>query len=139
MQDFLGVPLSILAAILGALAIFLLATGLCKAAQLLRNQPLPDVIPQQRRTPACHCSLSAAAKDTPIIVQCVVKFEEPPTALVESTPALPKPKPKVEGQRCPPISNSVKLVSDSQPHGNLTDACKIEILNKELPYAGGYH
>ena len=131
-------PLSILAAILGALAIFLLATGLCKAAQLLRNQPLPDVIPQQRRTPACHCSSGAVAKDAPITVQCVVKFEDPPTALVGCTKALPKPNPKVEGQRCPPISNSVKLVSDSQPHGNLTDEYKIEILNKELPYPGGF-
>ena len=137
MQDFLGVPLSILAAILGALSIFLLATGLCKAAQLLRNQPLPDVIPQQRRNPTCHCSLRAAARDTPAIVQCVVKFEEPPTALAERIPALPKPK--LEEQRSPPTTNSVKLVSNSQPLSNLTDACKIEILNKELPYAGGYH
>ena len=132
-------PLSILAAILGALAIFLLATGLCKAAQLLRTEPLPDVIPQQRRTPTCHCSSRTAAKDTPISIQCVVKFEDPPTALVGCTKALPKLNPKVEGQRSPPASNSVKLMSDSQPRGNLTDEYKIEILNKELPYAGGYH
>ena len=137
MQDFLGVPLFILAAILGALSIFLLATGLCKAAQLLRTQPLPDVIPKQRGNPTCHCSLRAAARDTPAIVQCVVKFEEPPTALAERVSALPKPK--LEEQRSLPTPNSVTLVSNSQPPSNLTDECKIEILNKELPYAGGFH
>ena len=92
MQDFLGVPLSILAAILGALSLFLLATGLCKAAQLLRTSPLPDVIPRQRGNQTWHCSLSAAARNPPAIVQCVVKFDEPPTALAERVSALPKPK-----------------------------------------------
>ena len=137
MQDFLGVPLSILAAILGALSLFLLATGLCKAAQLLRTSPLPDVIPRQRGNQTCHCSLRAAARNTPAIVQCVVKFDEPPTALAERVSALPKPK--LEEQRSLPTPNSVTLVSNSQPPSNLTDECKIEILNKELPYAGGFH
>ena len=132
-------PLSILAAVLGALAIFLLATGLCKAAQLLRTQPLPDIVPQQRNPPACHCSSRTAAKDTPITIHCVVKFDNPPTTLVESTKALPKLNPKVEGQRSLPATNSVKLKSDSQPRSNLTDEYKIQILNKELPYAGGQH
>ena len=137
MQDFLGVPLSILAAVLGALSLFLLATGLCKAAQLLRTSPLPDVIPRQRGNQTCHCSLSAAARNPPAIVQCVVKFDEPPTALAERVSALPKPK--LEEQRSLPTPNSVTLVSNSQPSSNLTDECKIEILNKELPYAGGFH
>ena len=137
MQDFLGVPLFILAAILGALSVFLLATGLCKAAQLLRTSPLPDVIPKQRGNQTCHCSLRAAARNTPAIVQCVVKFDEPPTALAERVSALPKPK--LEEQRSLPTPNSVTLVSNSQPPSNLTDECKIEILNKELPYAGGFH
>ncbi len=136
-EDFLGVPLSILAAILGSLSIFLLATGLCKACQLLRTSPLPDVVPRQRGTQTCTCSLRAAAKNSPSIVQCVVKFEDPPTALVEKVPALPKPK--LEEQRNLPASNSVSLVSNSQPPSNLTDDIKIEILNKELPYAGGFH
>ena len=137
MQDFLGVPLFILAAILGALSVFLLATGLCKAAQLLRTSLLPDVIPKQRGNQTCHCSLRAAARNTPAIVQCVVKFDEPPTALAERVSALPKPK--LEEQRSLPTPNSVTLVSNSQPPSNLTDECKIEILNKELPYAGGFH
>ena len=137
MQDFLGVPLFILAAILGALSLFLLATGFCKAAQLLRTSPLPDVIPKQRGNQTCHCSLRAAARNTPAIVQCVVKFDEPPTALAERVSALPKPK--LEEQRSLPTPNSVTLVSNSQPPSNLTDECKIEILNKELPYAGGFH
>ena len=67
----------------------------------------------------------------------MVKFDEPPTALVERVSALPKPK--LEEQRNSPIYNSVTLVSNSQPPSNLTDECKIEILNKELPYAGGFH
>ena len=137
MQDFLGVPLFILAAMLGALSLFLLATGLCKAAQLLRTSPLPDIIPKQRGNQTCHCSLRAAARNTPAIVQCVVKFDEPPTALAERVSALPKPK--LEEQRSLPTPNSVTLVSNSQPPSNLTDECKIEILNKELPYAGGFH
>jgi len=137
MQDFLGVPLSILAAILGALSLFLLATSLCKAAQLLRTSPLPDVIPRQRGNQTCHCSLRAAARNTAAIFQCVVKFDEPPTALAERVSALPKPK--LEEQRNLPTPNSVTLVSNSQPPSNLTDECKIEILNKELPYAGGFH
>ena len=137
MQEFLGVPLSILAAILGALSLFLMATGLCKAAQLLRTSPLPDVIPKQRGNQNCHCSLRAAARNTPAIVQCVVKFDEPPTALAERVSALPKPK--LEEQRSLPTPNSVTLVSNSQPPSNLTDECKIEFLNKELPYAGGFH
>ena len=138
MQDtFLGVPLSILAAILGSLSIFLLATGLCKACQLLRSSPLPDIVPRQRGTQTCTCGSRAAAKNSPSIVQCVVKFEDPPTALVEKVQALPKPK--LEGQRNLPASNSVSLVSNSQPPSNLTDDIKIEILNKELPYAGGFH
>ena len=138
MQDtFLGVPLSILAAILGSLSIFLLATGLCKAFQLLRSSPLPDVIPRQRGNQTCACSLRAVARDKPTIVQCVVKFDDPPTALVERVPALPKLK--LEEQRTLTTPNSVSLVSNSQPSSNLTDECKIEILNKELPYAGGFH
>ena len=132
-------PLSILAAVLGALAIFLLATGLCKAAQLLRTQPLPDVVPQQRNPSTCHCSSRTAAKDTPITIHCVVKFDNSPTTLVESTKALPKLSPKVERQRSLPTTNSVKLKSDSQPRSNLTDEYKIQLLNKELPYAGGQH
>ena len=137
MQDFLGVPLFILAAILGGLSIFLLATGLCKAAQLLRTSPLPDVIPKQRGNQTCHCSLRAAARNTPAIVQCVVKFDEHPTALAERVSALPKPK--LEEQRSLPTPNSVTLVSNSQPPSNRTDECKIEILNKELPYDGAFH
>ncbi len=136
-EDFLGVPLSILAAILGSLIIFLLATGLCKACQLLRSNPLPDVVPRQRGTQTCTCSLRAAAKNSPSILQCVVKFEDPPTALVEKVPALPKTK--LEEQRNLPTSNTVSLVSNSQPPSNLTDDIKFKILNKELPYAGGFH
>ncbi len=137
MQDFLGVLLSILAVILGSLSLFLLATGLCKAFQLLRTSPLPDVIPRQRGNQTCACSLRAVARDNPTIVQCVVKFDDPPTTLVERVPALPKPK--LEEQRNLTTSNSVSLVSNSQPPSNLTDDIKIEILNKELPYAGGFH
>ena len=136
METFLGVPLSILAAILGSLSIFLLATGLCKACQLLRSRPLPDIVPTGG-TQTCTCGSRVAAKSSPSIVQCVVKFEDPPTALVEKVQALPKPK--LEGQRNLPASNSVSLVSNSQPPSNLTDDIKIEILNKELPYAGGFH
>ena len=137
MQDtFLGVPLSTLAAILGSLRIFLLATELCKAFQLLRSSPLPDVIPT-RGNQTCACSLRAVARDKPTIVQCVVKFDDPPTALVERVPALPKLK--LEEQRSLATPNSVSLVSNSQPSSNLTDEKKIEILNKELPYAGGFH
>ena len=137
MQDtFLGVPLSILAAILGSLSIFLLATGLCKACQLLRSRPLPDVVPTQRGTQTCTCVSRAVAKSSPSIVQCVVKFEDPPTALVEKVQALPKPK--LERQRKLPASNTVSLVSNSTQHPrNLTD--DVKILNKELPYAGGFH
>ena len=137
MQDFLGVPLSILAAILGALSIFLLATGLCKTAQLLRNQPLPDVIPQQRRTPACHCSLRAVARDTPTIVQCVVKFDEPHTALADKKPALLNPK--LEEQRSLSTTDTDPLASNSQPSTNLTDDTKIDILNKEISYPRSFH
>ena len=137
METFLGVPLSILAAILGSLSIFLLATGLCKACQLLRSRPLPDVVPTQRGTQTCTCGSRAAAKSSPSIVQCVVKFEDPPTALVEKVQALPKPK--LERQRNLPATNSVSLVSNSQPSRNLTDDIKLEVLNKELPYAGGFH
>ena len=137
MQDtFLGVLLSILAAILGSLSIFLLATGLCKAFQLLRSSPLPDVIPT-RGNQTCACSLRAVARDKPTIVQCVVKFDDPPTALVERVPALPKLE--LEEQRSLATPNSVSLVSNPQPSSNLTDEKKIEILNKELPYAGGFH
>ena len=111
MQDFLGVPLSILAAILGSLSLFLLATGLCKAFQLLRTSPLPDVIPRQRGNQTCACSLRAVDRDKPTIVQCVVKFDEPPTALAERVSALPIPK--LEEQRNLPASNSVSLVFNS--------------------------
>jgi len=136
METFLGVPLSILAAILGSLSIFLLATGLCKACQLLRSRPLPDIVPTQRGTQTCTCGSRAAAKSSPSIVQCVVKFEDPPTALVEKVQALPKPK--LERQRKLPASNTVSLVSNSTHHSrNLTD--DVKILNKELPYAGGFH
>ena len=137
METFLGVPLSILAAILGSLSIFLLATGLCKACQLLRSRPLPDIVPT-RGTQTCTCGSRAAAKSSPSIVQCVVKFEDPPTALVEKVQALPKPK--LERQRKLPATNSVSLVSNSTQHSrNLTDDVKFKILNKELPYAGGFH
>ena len=97
MQDFLGVPLFILAAILGALAIFLLATGLCKAALLLRTPALADIIPRQRGNQTCHCGLRALARNPAAIVQCVVKFDEPHTALAEKVPALLNPK--LEEQR----------------------------------------
>ena len=135
METFLGVPLSILAAILASLSIFLLATGLCKACQLLRSHPLPDIVPTGG-TQTCTCGARVAAKSNPSIVQCVVKFEDPPTALVEKVQALPKPK--LERQRKLPASNTVSLVSNSTHHSrNLTD--DVKILNKELPYAGGFH
>ncbi len=126
METFLGVPLSILAAILGSLSIFLLATGLCKACQLLRSRPLPDIVPT-RGTQTCTCSPRAAASNSPSIVQCVVKFEDPPTTLVEKVQALPKPK--LERQRELPATNSVQLVSNSTTLSrNLTD--DVKILNK---------
>ena len=135
METFLGVPLSILAAILTSLIIFLLAIGLCKACQLLRSRPLPDVVPK-RGTQTCTCSPRAVASNIPSVVQCVVRFEDPPSALVEKVQALPKPK--LERQREIPATNSVQLVSNSTPHPrNLTD--DVKILNKELPYAGGFH
>ena len=137
MQDFLGVPLLILAAILGALSIFLLATGLCKAAQLLRTPALPDVIPRQRGNQTCHCGLRAAARSPPAIVQCVVKFDEPYTALAEKVPALLKPK--LEEQRSLSTPDTDPLASNSQPPSNLTDDTKIGILNKELPYPCSFH
>ena len=137
MQDFLGVPLLILAAILGALSIFLLATGLCKAALLLRTPALPDVIPRQRGNQTCHCGLRAAARNPPAIVQCVVKFDEPYTALAKKVPALLKPK--LEEQRSLSTPDTDPLASNSQPPSNLTDDTKIGILNKELPYPCSFH
>ena len=77
MQDFLGVPSLILAAILGGLCIFLLATGLCKAALLLRSPALPDIIPRTG-SQTCHCALRALARNPAAsATPCVVKIEEP--------------------------------------------------------------
>lgn len=136
METFLGVPLSILAAILTSLIIFLLAIGLCKACQLLKSRPLPDVVPK-KGAQTCTCSPRAVASNFPSVVQCVVSFQEdPPSTLVEKVQVLPKPK--LERQREIPATNSVQLVSNSTPHPrNLTD--DVKILNKELPYAGGFH
>ena len=136
MQDFLGVPLLILAAILGALSIFLLATGLCKAALLLRTPALPDIIPRQGNQ-TCRCGLRALARNPAAIVQCVVKFDEPHTALAEKVPALLNPK--LEEQRSPSTPDTDPLASNSQPPSNLTDDTKIEILNKEISYPCSFH
>ena len=137
MQDFLGVPLLILAAILGALSVFLLATGLCKAALLLRTPALPDIIPRTGNQ-TCHCALRALARSPAAsATQCVVKFDEPHTALADKKPALLTPK--LEEQRNLSTTDIDPLASNLQPSSNLTDDTKIEILNKEISYPRSFH
>ena len=92
MQGFLVVPLLILAAILGGLSIFLLATGLCKAALLLRTPALPDIIPRTG-SQTCHCALRALTRNPAAgAIPYVIKIEEPHTTLPDKNPGLLTPK-----------------------------------------------
>ena len=139
MQDFLGVPLLILAAILGGLSIFLLATGLCKAALLLRTPALPDIIPRTG-SQTCHCALRALTRNPAAgAIPCVIKFEEPHTAPADKNSSLLTPK--LETQRKSPTLDTTPLASSSKPSGSIADGkiVKIELLNKEVSHLRSFH
>ena len=140
MQDFLGVPSLILAAILGALCIFLLATGLCKAAQLLRSPILPDVVPTIG-SQTYHCALRALARNPAANAPpCLIKVEELHTAPADKHPSLLTPK--LETQRKSPTpEHTTPLASNSPPSGSAADGKtdKIELLNKEPSYPRSFH
>ena len=140
MQDFLGVPLLILAAILGSLSIFLLATGLCKAALLLRTPALPDIIPKTG-SQTCHCALRVLTRNPAAGgIPCVINFEEDHTAPASKNPSLLTPK--LEKQR-KSLTLDTPLASSSKAPGNIADGkiAKIEFLspNKEVPQLRSFH
>lgn len=140
MQDFLGVPLLILAAILSVLSIFLLATWLCKAALLLRTPALPDIIPRTG-SQTCHCALRALTRNPAAgAIPCVIKFEEPHTAPASKNSSLLTPK--LETQRKSPTLDT-PLASSSKASGKIADGkiVKIELLssNKEVSHLRSFH
>ena len=129
-------PLLILAAILGSLCIILLATGLCKAALLLKTSVLPDVIPRTGFQ-ACHCALRRVAGNPAARgIPCVIKFEENHTEPV-SRNAGPL-TPKLERQGEPPTLDSSLTTSSNAP-GTDGAIAKIEFLSSNKEVVRSFH